>query len=88
MEKSSISEHSLSLVNRKNMSLTGVTEVTEFSDAKVSLKTCGGSLCVKGRELTINQLNTDTGTLEIKGEINSVQYTSGNGEGFFSGLFK
>lgn len=88
MEKSSVSEHSLSMLNRKSMSLSGVTDVSEFSESKVILKTTMGGLCIKGKRLTISRLNTDTGTLDVSGEIQSIQYTSSESEGFLAGLFK
>lgn len=88
MEKTIAHEHSLSLLNRANMSLSGILDVSEFSDTKVVLKTSMGGLCIKGKKLSINQLNTDTGTLDVKGEIQMIQYTGGGSDGFFAGLFK
>ena len=77
-------EHSISLVNRSKMSLSGVNDVSEFSDSQVMLKTSMGGLCIKGKNLSINQLNTDTGMLDVKGEIHSIQYAQGNANGFKS----
>lgn len=89
IEKSfAVKEHSISLVNRAKMSLSGVVDVSEFSDSRVLLKTCLGGLCIKGKNLTINQLNTDTGTLDVNGEIQIVQYSNSGKDGFFAGLFK
>ena len=76
-------EHSISLVNRSKMSLSGVNDVSEFSDSQVMLKTS-----IKGKNLSINQLNTDTGMLDVKGEIHSIQYVNKGKDGFFAGLFK
>ena len=58
------------------MSLSGVNDVSEFSDSQVMLKTSMGGLCIKGKNLSINQLNTDTGMLDVKGEIHSIQYVN------------
>lgn len=80
-------EHSISLVNRSKMSLSGVNDVSEFSDSQVMLKTSMGGLCIKGKNLSINQLNTDTGMLDVKGEIHSIQYINKGKDGFFAGLF-
>ena len=77
-------EHSISLVNRSKMSLSGVNDVSEFSDSQVMLKTSMGGLCIKGK----NQLNTDTGMLDVKGEIHSIQYVNKGKDGFLAGLFK
>lgn len=88
MEKTTNKEHSLSMLNRANMSLSGVTEVSEFSQNKVILKTTMGDLCIKGKKLNVNQLNTDSGTLDVKGEIQAIQYTTAAKDGFLTGLFK
>lgn len=88
MEKSITPEHSLSLVNRANMSLSGVTDVSEFSDTRVLLKTTMGNLCIKGKKLSISQLNKDTGMFDVNGEIHTIQYTTGGSDGFLAGLFK
>ncbi len=81
-------EHSISLMNRAAMSLTGIVDVSEFSDTRVVLKTTMGGLLIKGKKLTINQLNTDTGTLDVNGEIHNIVYTTSAGDGFFASLFK
>ncbi|MCI8404596.1 MAG: sporulation protein YabP [Clostridia bacterium] len=88
MEKAAVGEHSISMMNRAVMALSGVTDVSEFSDVKVMLKTTMGDLCIKGKKLSINQLNTENGTLDVRGEIHSMQYTTGSRDGFFAGLFK
>ncbi len=89
MEKSRLmGEHSISLVNRASMSLTGVEEVSEFSDTRVDMKTSMGRLCVRGKGLAISRLDTDNGTLDVNGEIQLVQYRNGGKDGVFAGLFK
>lgn len=89
MEKNTFErEHSMTLINRTKMSLSGVEDVSEFSENQVVLKTTMGGLCIKGKKLTINQLNTDAGTLDVNGEIQTIQYQGRSGDGFFSGLFK
>lgn len=87
-QKKTAPEHSVTMNNRRTMALTGVSEVGGFSDTQVELKTCMGGLMIKGKGLTINKLNTDTGELNVNGEINSVQYSSKKKDGLFTGLFK
>lgn len=89
MEKSiGAKEHAISMINRASMSLTGVSDVAEFSDTRIDMKTCMGGLCVRGKNLTINHLDTDNGTLDINGEIQMIQYTHSGKDSFFAGLFK
>lgn len=80
-------EHLLTMNNRCETSLTGVTEVAGFSDTQVELKTCMGGLIIKGKGLTINKLSTDSGELRVNGEIGSIQYTAKKRDSIFSGLF-
>ena len=70
------------------MSLSGVNDVSEFSDSQVMLKNEYGRTLYKGKNLSINQLNTDTGMLDVKGEIYLIQYVNKGKDGFFAGLFK
>lgn len=87
MEKNIAGEHSLSMMNRAAMSLSGVKDVSEFSDCRVLLKTTMGNMTIKGKKLAINQLNTDAGTLDVHGEIDEIRYSGGR-DGFLAGLFK
>ncbi len=88
-ETAAQAKHSLTLENRNKMTLSGVKEVTGFSDASVTLKTTLGSLLIQGKELNISRLNTDTGELNVNGEINILRYSKDKrGGGFFEGLFR
>ena len=81
-------EHSIELHERSKMILTGVNDVSEFSDDIVRLKTSMGALTVKGTGLTISSLNTNDGNVEINGSINSIQYQTKQKSGFLESLLK
>ena len=81
-------EHSLVMNGRRDMSLTGITDVKEFSENRVTLKTLMGDMCVRGKRLTISRLDTDTGILSVNGEIDMIKYSSPAGGGIIEGLFK
>lgn len=89
MVKNDAKKHSLFLEDRAKISLTGVNEVYGFSENSVQLKTSMGSLLIKGKNITISKLNTDTGELFINGEISSIQYSKDRHKGkLIEGLFK
>jgi sporulation protein YabP len=67
--------HSLSMENREKMTVTGVENVENFTETMVSLRTNMGKLCIKGAELDMQQLNVETGALELTGKITSCEYT-------------
>lgn len=82
-------QHTLLLENRAKMSLTGIKEVTGFSDTDVMLRTSCGALAVHGKGLNISRLNTDTGELFISGEVSVMKYSKDKKKGgLFEGLFK
>ena len=81
-------EHSIELHERSKMTLTGVNDVSEFSEDTVKLKTNMGAMTVKGTGLTISSLNTNDGNVEINGSINSIQYQTKQKSGFLESLLK
>ncbi|MGM9936102.1 MAG: YabP/YqfC family sporulation protein [Candidatus Ornithomonoglobus sp.] len=88
-EASAQTNHSLMLEDRSKMTLSGVKEVTAFSDTSVTLKTMLGLLLIQGKGLNISRLNTDTGELNVNGEINIMRYSKDkSSRGFFEGLFR
>ena len=87
-QKKAAQQHMVTMENRQRMTLTGVSDVTSFSETAVELKTSMGAMTIKGRGLSISKLNTDSGELNVNGEISMLQYTQKSGGGFFAGLFK
>ncbi len=81
-------EHLLELKNRREMSLTGVSEVVNFSDNLVTLRTSCGDLTVRGEGLAMGRLNTDTGELYIKGTVSILRYSKTKGKNRLKGLLK
>ena len=66
--------HTLSLSERKKLSLTGVVEVVSFDEQAVVLKTPLGNLVVQGDALQLKQLIPDGGNVAVEGEISSLTY--------------
>lgn len=89
MIKNEEKKHSLIMEDRSRISLTGVNEVYGFSETGVQLKTNMGALTIKGKNITISKLNTDTGELYVNGNISSVAYSKDKNKGkLLEGLFK
>lgn len=79
----------LMLENRKNLSISGVSDVESFSDSIVIADTCMGRLSIKGDGLKINKLNIEAGELSVEGKINSLEYSvKKEKRGFFESIFK
>ena len=67
--------HKLQVDNRKNGTMTGITDVKSFDDKEIFLETRVGSLTIRGAELSISRLNLEKGEIDINGKIDSMVYT-------------
>ena len=68
------SRHKIIIEQRNAAIITGVTEVVSFDELSVVADTELGAVVIKGINLHINNLNLDSGELDIDGEINSIAY--------------
>ena len=86
------SENMLSLVNREQLSLRGVVDVHSFNEDTIIAETQLGIITVGGKDLRITVLNLENKRLEIKGYIDSLQYSdqgfAHKGSVFFEKIFK
>ncbi len=66
--------HSLTLIDRKDLKITGVTQIISFDDATVNLLTDRGELEIDGSSLNIDALDLDRGYAAVSGEISGINY--------------
>jgi len=66
--------HKLTLNERKNLTMHGVTEVVSFDDSAVILRTSLGTLLVQGRDLQLKTLSLDGGQVAVDGNISALIY--------------
>ncbi len=79
--------HKLTLNERKNLTMTGVTEVVSFDETAVVLRTSLGTLEVLGRELQLKTLSLDGGQVCVDGHICSLIYEEPRSSNGFWGRF-
>lgn len=75
MDERKILPHSLIIDGRKNISVTGVTEADNFNDEEIILYTSYGQITIKGEDLQISVLSTESGDVTASGKVNSVTYS-------------
>lgn len=83
--------HNLIIEDRKKINISGVEEVQSFDDESVVLLTTMGELTVRGSDIKIGKLSTESGDLSITGNIRAISYTDddyGSDRGFFSRIFR
>ena len=85
--------HSVSLLERKTLVITGVKKIDTFDKLHFLLDTTMGFMVIKGNELELIKLDTLSGNVTIKGNIDSINYIVDNSnkkneDSIFSRLFK
>lgn len=82
--------HSISLQDRRKLTVSGVEDVESFDENAVVLQTVGGLLILRGSALHIDKLSIEGGELLVTGRIDSLVYedTAAARGGFFARLFK
>ena len=73
-EEKIITPHRLTLQDRKQLSMTGVTEVVSFEEDAVVLKTGLGTLSVHGQGLKLKTLSPQGGQVELTGTVSALVY--------------
>ena len=73
--------HALTLNERNQLTMTGVTEVVSFDDCAVILRTDLGTLVVQGKELQLKNLSLDGGQVAVDGTVCALIYEEPRGKG-------
>ena len=84
-------QSNLYVENREKLRLTGVTDVDNFDDYNISVKTQKGDLSIGGENLKISKLDVENGELHVEGLLHSLFYTDNavqKNSGVFGKLFK
>ena len=66
--------HKLSLNERKELTMTGVTEVVSFEENAVVLRTALGTLVVQGSGLQLKTLSLEGGQVAVGGTVSALIY--------------
>ena len=85
------SKHSVTLYDRRDMRIEGVTEIVSFDEKDVVLKTQCGDMAIEGCDLKIAVLEIDAGIVVLSGTVSGVYYyeqTEQKKRGFFGKLLR
>ena len=74
--------HELELKERRELTMTGVTEVVSFEEHAVVLRTALGTLIVQGRELQLKTLSLEGGQVAVEGSIAALIYEEHRSSGW------
>ena len=83
-------ENSILLEGRASLLITGVTDVSSFSENLAEIETSLGSLQINGQTLHMDLLDLEKKEVKLSGKIDSLWYPDDGSErkaGFFGRLF-
>lgn len=66
--------HKLTLNERRQLSMTGVSEVVSFDDTAVVLRTQLGTLVIQGQDLQLKTLSLEGGQVAVEGSVSALHY--------------
>ena len=73
-DKLELLNHSISITERQNIQISGITKIDRFDNEEFLLETSAGPLGIKGKDLEIIKLDTYEGTIMIKGIVDAFSY--------------
>lgn len=80
--------HGITMRERKNMTVTGVSEIVSFDESCVILDVADCRLSIEGSGLKIESFSNDSGDVQITGLIDSVIYSGKTQTQYRRGFFK
>ena len=91
-DKLELLNHSISITERQNIQISGITKIDSFDNEEFLLETSAGPLGIKGKDLEIIKLDTYEGTIMIKWIVDAFSYfdtgKSKNENSIITKLFK
>ena len=73
-EEKTLLPHRLTLNERRQLTVTGVSEVVSFDDTVAVLRTELGTLVVQGEQLQLKTLSLEGGQVAVEGSVSALHY--------------
>ncbi len=81
--------HNIIMEDRRTLRISGVRDIDTFSETRIVLSTDMGELVVRGKDLHIAGLESETGDFSMTGEISSLCYNRfSSSDNVFGKLFR
>lgn len=91
-EKLNFGSQEFRMVDRASVTISGINKIISFDDEEFLLESVMGNIHLKGEGLELLRLDTNEGSVKIKGKINSFTYLDGKEklkeDSFITKLFK
>ncbi|MBQ7880760.1 MAG: hypothetical protein IJ358_02845 [Clostridia bacterium] len=83
-----IKEHTLTITDRKHLSITGVDKVISVKPDLVQLKSNNGDIVITGQNIEVTKLDLNEHTLTLNGKFDSIKYLENNKTPLLKKIFK
>lgn len=81
-----ITNHKITINNRSNISISGISKMCSSNDTTITMMIKNTKLIINGKDLHIEKLDVENGTIEATGTIDTIKY-QGN-DGIIKRIFK
>lgn len=80
--------HSILLKERKNLQITGVTEILRFDENCIALDISDSQLNIEGTGLKIESFSHENGEVSVSGYVDSILYVGKTPDSYRRGILK
>ena len=81
-------EHTLTLDNRKHLSMTGIDKVISIKPELLQVKSLLGDIIITGQNIEVTKLDLDQHTISLNGKFDSIKYVENNKTPLLKKIFK
>lgn len=81
-------EHTLTLVNRNQLTITGVDKVVSVKPDLLQVKTSAGDMVVAGQNIEVTKLDLEQHSLSLNGKFDSIKYSNVDKTPLLKKIFK
>ena len=81
-------EHSLNLVDRKFLTITGVEKVVSVKPDLLQLNSSAGDITVTGQNIEVTKLDLEQHTINLSGKFDTIKYNENNKTPLLKKIFK
>ena len=81
-------EHSLTLTNRKYLTITGVDKVISIKPELLQLKSVAGNILIAGQNIEVTKLDLEQHTVTLTGKFDNIRYIENTKTPLLKKIFK
>ena len=81
-------EHSLTLTNRKHLTITGVDKVVSVKPELLQLKSTAGDIVITGHKIEVIKLDVEQHTITLTGKFDNIKYIENTKTPLLKKIFK